>query len=226
MCTRKGIIKKTPLEAYSRPRTNGINAITIREGDVLLDAILTNGKSQIMLATKAGKVCRFPEEKVRPMGRTASGVIGVDLEDENMPDNEVIGMIAIDRPELSVLVVSEKGFGKRSDIEEYRITNRGGKGVKTINITEKTGKLVAIQAVNDNDDLMIITKNGITIRIHVSELRVMGRNTQGVRLINISEGDEIAAVAKVEKEDDENEISAQGSIDIESFDSSSDTIDE
>jgi DNA gyrase subunit A len=203
MCTRQGIIKKTPLEAYSRPRANGINAITIREGDVLLDAILTDGKSQIMLATKGGKVCRFPEDKVRPMGRTASGVIGVDLEDEDMPENEVIGMIAIDRPELSVLVVSEKGYGKRSDIEEYRITNRGGKGVKTINITEKTGKLVAIQAVTDNDGLMIMTKNGITIRIHVSELRVMGRNTQGVRLINISEGDEIAAVTKVEKEDDE-----------------------
>ncbi len=209
MCTRQGIIKKTPLEAYSRPRANGINAITIREGDVLLDAILTDGKSQIMLATKGGKVCRFPEDKVRPMGRTASGVIGVDLEDEDVPDNEVIGMIAIDRPELSVLVVSEKGYGKRSDIEEYRITNRGGKGVKTINITEKTGKLVAIQAVTDNDDLMIMTKNGITIRIHVSELRVMGRNTQGVRLINISEGDEIAAIAKVEKEDEENEISPE-----------------
>lgn len=209
MCTRQGIIKKTPLEAYSRPRANGINAITIREGDVLLDAILTDGKSQIMLATKGGKVCRFPEDKVRPMGRTASGVIGVDLEDEDVPDNEVIGMIAIDRPDLSVLVVSEKGYGKRSDIEEYRITNRGGKGVKTINITEKTGKLVAIQAVTDNDDLMIMTKNGITIRIHVSELRVMGRNTQGVRLINISEGDEIAAIAKVEKEDEENEISPE-----------------
>ncbi|MCX8081643.1 MAG: DNA gyrase subunit A, partial [Bacteroidia bacterium] len=206
MCTRKGIIKKTTLEAYSRPRANGINAITIREGDMLLDALLTDGKSQIMIATKGGKVCRFPEDKVRPMGRTASGVIGVDLEDEDTPDNEVIGMIAIDKPELSVLVVSEKGYGKRSDIEEYRITNRGGKGVKTINITEKTGKLVAIQAVTDDDDLMIMTKNGITIRIHVNELRVMGRNTQGVRLINIAEGDEIAAVTKVEKEDeDENE---------------------
>jgi len=205
MCTRQGIIKKTSLEAYSRPRANGINAITIREGDMLLDAVLTDGKSQIMIATKAGKVCRFPEEKVRPMGRTATGVIGVDLEDDTLNDNEVIGMIALDRPELSVLVVSEKGYGKRSDIDEYRITNRGGKGVKTINITEKTGKLVAIQAVTDNDDLMIMTKNGISIRIHVQDLRIMGRNTQGVRLINISEGDEIAAVTKVEKENDEQE---------------------
>jgi DNA gyrase subunit A len=202
LCSRDGIIKKTALEAYSRPRANGINAITIREGDVLLEAALTSGKSEIMLATKLGKVCRFPEEKVRPMGRNASGVIGIDLDDEEGKNNEVIGMICIDNPQANVLVVSEKGYGKRSDIDEYRITNRGGKGVKTINITDKTGSLVGIKTVTDADDLMIITKNGITIRLNVSSLRVMGRATQGVRLINISESDEIAAVTKVDHEDD------------------------
>jgi DNA gyrase subunit A len=205
LCTKDGIIKKTSLEAYSRPRANGINAITIREGDVLLEAALTNGKNEIMLATKLGKVCRFPEEKVRPMGRNASGVIGIDLNDEEGGNNEVIGMICIDDMKSNVLVVSEKGYGKRSDIEEYRITNRGGKGVKTINITEKTGNLVGIKSVTDANDLMIITKNGITIRLNVSSLRVMGRATQGVRLINISESDEIAAVTKVDHEDDEAE---------------------
>ncbi len=206
LCTRDGIIKKTSVEAYSRPRTNGINAITIREGDVLLEAALTNGKNEIMLATKLGKVCRFPEEKVRPMGRNASGVIGIDLNDEEGGGNEVIGMICIDDMNANVLVVSEKGYGKRSDIEEYRITNRGGKGVKTINITEKTGNLVGIKSVTDANDLMIITKNGITIRLNVSALRVMGRATQGVRLINISESDEIAAVTKVDHEEDEEAI--------------------
>jgi DNA gyrase subunit A len=206
LCTKDGIIKKTSVEAYSRPRTNGINAITIREGDVLLEAALTNGKNEIMLATKMGKVCRFPEEKVRPMGRNASGVIGIDLNDEEGGNNEVIGMICIDDMQANVLVVSEKGYGKRSDIEEYRITNRGGKGVKTINITEKTGNLVGIKSVTDANDLMIITKNGITIRLNVSSLRVMGRATQGVRLINISETDEIAAVTKVDHEDDETVI--------------------
>jgi DNA gyrase subunit A len=202
LCTKDGIIKKTSLEAYSRPRTNGINAITIREGDMLLEAALTNGKNEIMLATKLGKVCRFPEEKVRPMGRNASGVIGIDLNDEEGGKNEVIGMICIDDKLANVLVVSEKGYGKRSDIEEYRITNRGGKGVKTINITEKTGNLVGIKAVTDANDLMIITKNGITIRLNVSSLRVMGRATQGVRLINISESDEIAAVTKIDQEEE------------------------
>jgi DNA gyrase subunit A len=209
LCTRDGIIKKTSLEAYSRPRANGINAITIREGDVLLEAALTNGTSEIMLATKLGKVCRFNEEKVRPMGRNASGVIGIDLNDEEGGKNEVIGMICIDNPQTNVLVVSEKGYGKRSDIEEYRVTNRGGKGVKTINITDKTGNLVGIKSVTDADDLMIITKNGITIRLNVSSLRVMGRATQGVRLINISESDEIAAVTKVDHEEevaDENSV--------------------
>jgi DNA gyrase subunit A len=203
LCTKDGIIKKTTVEAYSRPRANGISAITIREGDVLLEAALTDGKNEIMLATKLGKVCRFPEEKVRPMGRNASGVIGIDLNDEEGDKNEVIGMICIDNPKTNVLVVSEKGYGKRSDIEEYRITNRGGKGVKTINITDKTGNLVGIKSVTDDNDLMIITKNGITIRLNVSDLRVMWRDTQGVRLINIGESDEIAAVTKVDHEEEE-----------------------
>ena len=203
LCTKEGIIKKTTVEAYSRPRSNGISAITIREGDVLLEAALTDGKNEIMLATKLGKVCRFPEEKVRPMGRNASGVIGIDLNDEEGDKNEVIGMICIDNPQTNVLVVSEKGYGKRSDIDEYRITNRGGKGVKTINITDKTGNLVGIKSVTDENDLMIITKNGITIRLNVVDLRVMGRATQGVRLINIADTDEIAAVTKVDHEEDE-----------------------
>ncbi|MBK7310147.1 MAG: DNA gyrase subunit A [Sphingobacteriaceae bacterium] len=205
LCTKNGIIKKTTLEAYSRPRANGINAITIREGDVLLEAALTNGKNEIMIATKMGKVCRFNEEKVRPMGRNASGVIGVDLADEG-GTNEVIGMICIDNPSMNVLVVSEKGYGKRSDVDEYRITNRGGKGVKTINITDKTGSLVAIKSVTDENDLMIITRNGITIRIKVADLRVMGRATQGVRLINVSETDDIAAVTKVDRDDEEESV--------------------
>lgn len=208
LCTKDGIIKKTSVEAYSRPRANGINAITIREGDVLLEAALTNGNNEIMIATKLGKVCRFPEAKVRPMGRNASGVIGIDLNDEEGGNNEVIGMICIDDMQANVLVVSEKGYGKRSDIEEYRITNRGGKGVKTINITEKTGNLVGIKSVTDANDLMIITKNGIAIRMNVSDLRVMGRATQGVRLINIQDSDSIAAVTKVDHED-EVEVSAE-----------------
>lgn len=203
LCTKEGIIKKTTLEAYSRPRANGINAITIREGDQLLEAALTNGKNEIMIATKFGKVCRFPEEKVRPMGRNASGVIAVDLNDEEGDKNEVIGMICIDDLQSNVLVVSEKGYGKRSEIDEYRITNRGGKGVKTINVTDKTGHLVAIKSVTDANDLMIITKEGITIRLSVAALRLMGRATQGVRLINISEEDEIAAVTKVDHIEDE-----------------------
>lgn len=202
LCTKDGIIKKTSVEAYSRPRSNGISAITIREGDVLLEAALTNGKNEIMLATKLGKVCRFPEAKVRPMGRNASGVIGIDLNDEEGDKNEVIGMICIDDMNANVLVVSEKGYGKRSDIEEYRVTNRGGKGVKTINITDKTGNLIGIKSVTDANDLMIITKNGIAIRMNVSDLRVMGRATQGVRLINIQDSDSIAAVTKVDHEDE------------------------
>jgi DNA gyrase subunit A len=202
LCTKDGIIKKTSVEAYSRPRANGINAITIREGDVLLEAALTNGNNEIMIATKMGKVCRFPEAKVRPMGRNASGVKGIDLNDEG-GTNEVVGMICISDMQANVLVVSEKGYGKRSDIDEYRITNRGGKGVKTINITEKTGNLVGIKSVSDANDLMIITKNGIAIRMAISNLRVMGRATQGVKLINIQDSDSIAAITKVDHEDDE-----------------------
>ncbi|MGB3946574.1 MAG: DNA gyrase subunit A, partial [Bacteroidia bacterium] len=195
MCTKNGIIKKTTLEAYSRPRQNGINAITVRDGDTLLEVLLTNGKNEIMLASKEGKVVRFNEENVRPMGRNASGVRGINLGDEK--GNEVIGMIAIADPTSNVMVVSEKGYGKRSDIEEYRVTQRGGKGVKTINITEKTGNLIAIKDVTDKDGLMIINKSGIIIRLAVSELRVIGRATQGVRLINLKANDEIAAVSKV-----------------------------
>jgi len=202
LCTKDGIIKKTSVEAYSRPRASGINAISIREGDVLLEAALTNGSNEIMLATRLGKVCRFNEAKVRPMGRNASGVIGIDLDDEDGSNNEVVGMICIADKASNVLVVSEKGYGKRSELEEYRVTNRGGKGVKTINVTEKTGQLVAIKSVTDENDLMIITKNGITIRMNVSDLRVMGRATQGVRLINIQDNDDIAAVTKVDHEED------------------------
>ncbi len=200
MCTKKGVIKKTKLEAYSRPRTNGINAITVREGDTLLEAKLTNGSNQIMMALHSGKAIRFEEAKVRPMGRTAAGVRGIRLANDK---DEVIGMIAVDSEEANVLVVSEKGYGKRSAVADYRITNRGGKGVKTINVTDKTGGLIAIKNVTDDDDLMIITKKGITIRMHVDSLRVMGRATQGVKLINLKGNDEIAAVAKVYRDRDE-----------------------
>lgn len=199
MVTKKGITKKTSLEQYSRPRANGINAITVKDGDELLEAKLTDGKSQIMIAVKSGKAIRFEEVKTRPMGRSASGVRGISLADEQ---DEVIGMVSLANEDENVLVVSEKGYGKRSKLEDYRITNRGGKGVKTINITEKTGKLVAIKNVTDTDDLMIINKSGITIRLAVADLRVMGRATQGVKLINIKENDEIAAVAKVVHEEE------------------------
>jgi DNA gyrase subunit A len=196
MCTKNGIIKKTTLESYSRPRQNGINAITVRDGDTLLEVLLTNGTNEIMLASKAGKVVRFNESAVRPMGRNASGVRGINLGGEK--GNEVVGMIAM--PDLSsdVMVVSEKGYGKRSAIDEYRVTNRGGKGVKTINITDKTGNLIALKDVTDKNDLMIINKSGIIIRLSVGDLRVIGRATQGVRLINLKETDEIAAVTKVD----------------------------
>ncbi len=202
MCTKQGIIKKTKLEAYARPRTNGIHAISIREGDELLEAKLTNGSNEIMLALKSGKSIRFNEAKVRFMGRTASGVRGVTLANEQ---DEVVGMIAVENEEANVLVVSSNGYGKRSEVSEYRITNRGGKGVKTINVTEKTGSLIAIKDVSDDDDLMIITRKGITIRMHIDALRVMGRATQGVRLISLRGDDEIAAVAKVyrDREDDD-----------------------
>ncbi len=200
MVTKKGQTKKTSLEQYSRPRTNGINAITIREGDELLEAKLTNGNSQIMIAAKSGKSIRFEESKTRPMGRNASGVRGIRLRDDK---DEVIGMVSIQDDDIDILVVSEKGYGKRSKLEDYRITNRGGKGVKTINITQKTGQLVAIKNVSDDDDLMIINKSGITIRMAVSDLRVMGRATQGVKLINIKDNDSIAAVAKVMHDDED-----------------------
>ncbi len=195
LATKKGVIKKTSLEAYSRPRQNGINAITIREGDTLLEARLTDGNNEVILAKKSGRAIRFNEEKVRSMGRNAAGVRGVTLADNK---DEVIGMICLESNEYSVLVVSEKGYGKRSDVDDYRITNRGGKGVKTLNITEKTGSLIAIKHVTDKDDLMIINKSGIAIRMAVEDMRVMGRATQGVRLIKLNEGDEIAAVAKIE----------------------------
>jgi len=196
LCTKKGTIKKTSLEAYSRPRASGINAISINEGDQLLEAKLTNGKNEIILATKSGRAIRFNESTVRPMGRNAAGVRGVSLESAT---NEVIGMVCIQNPQETILVVSEKGYGKRSDLEDYRVTNRGGKGVKTINITDKTGDLIAIKSVNENDHLMIINKSGITIRMEISELRVMGRATQGVRLIRLDDSDGIASVAKIEE---------------------------
>jgi DNA gyrase subunit A len=202
LCSEKGVIKKTSLEAYSRPRVNGINAITIREDDHLLEAKLTNGISEIMLALNSGKAVRFNEKTVRPMGRNASGVKGITLANEK---DFVVGMISVDSPEYDILVVSENGYGKRSSIDEYRITNRGGKGVRTINITEKTGGLIAIKNVTDSDDLMIINKSGIAIRMHVDVLRVMGRATQGVRLINLKGDDSIAAVTQVPREDDEEE---------------------
>ena len=211
MCTKQGVIKKTTLEAYSRPRTNGINAITIRENDILLEAKLTSGNDEIMMALKSGRAIRFNESKVRPMGRNASGVRGVTLAND---DDEVIGMVTVDKPmEQTVLVVSEKGYGKRSflndpedGVENYRITNRGGKGVKTLSITEKTGNLIAIKLVTDENDLMIINRSGIMIRIAVADLRVMGRATQGVRLINLKSTDSIAAVAKVDVEEEVEEI--------------------
>ena len=200
MATKKGQVKKTSLEQYSRPRANGINAITIRDEDELLEAKLTNGNSQILLAVKSGKAIRFEESKTRPMGRGASGVRGITLAG---PKDEVVGMVAVNDMDTNILVVSENGFGKRSDLEDYRITNRGGKGVKTISITDKTGSLVTLKNVTDQDDLMIINKSGIAIRMAVSDLRVMGRATQGVKLINLKDDDSIAAVAKVMKDDDE-----------------------
>ena len=203
MCTKKGKIKKTTLEAYSRPRTNGINAITIREDDQLLEAKMTNGSSQIMLAVKSGKAIRFEEEKVRSMGRTAAGVRGIRLKDDK---DEVIGMICINDLESSVLVVAENGYGKRSAVDAYRITNRGGKGVKTINVTEKTGNLIALKNVTDEEDLMVINKSGVTIRIRVDALREMGRATQGVKIIRLKDDDSIASVAKVSRFEAEEEV--------------------
>ena len=200
MATKMGQVKKTSLEQYSRPRSNGINAITIKDDDELLEAKLTNGNSQIMLAVKSGKAIRFEESKTRPMGRNASGVRGIRLKDNK---DEVVGMISVNDMDANILVVSENGFGKRSSLEDYRLTNRGGKGVKTISITEKTGKLVTLKSVSDNDDLMIINKSGIAIRMQVEDLRVMGRATQGVKVISLKDGDSIAAVAKVMKDDED-----------------------
>jgi DNA gyrase subunit A len=206
MCTKKGIIKKTLLEAYSRPRQNGVNAITIKDGDQLLEAKLTDGKSDILIATKEGKAIRFNEQKVRSIGRTGAGVRGIAL---SKKDDEVIGMVWLEESDNEILVVSEKGFGKRSNIDSYRITNRGGKGVKSLNITDKTGKMIAVKGVNDELDLMIINRSGITIRLAVADLRVTGRATQGVKLINLRNDDSIAAVTQVAKEEEivvENEI--------------------
>ena len=211
MATKMGQVKKTSLEQYSRPRSNGINAITIKDDDELLEAKLTNGNSQIMLAVKSGKAIRFEEGKTRPMGRNASGVRGIRMKDKK---DEVVGMISVNDMDANILVVSENGYGKRSSLEDYRLTNRGGKGVKTISITEKTGKLVTLKSVSDSDDLMIINKSGIAIRMQVEDLRVMGRATQGVKVISLKDGDSIAAVAKVMKDDDDiediNEIEYTG----------------
>ncbi len=209
MCTKKGVIKKTSLDAYSRPRTNGINAIGIREGDELLEAKLTNGENEILLAIKSGRAIRFNESNVRPMGRTASGVRGISMTDSD----EVVGMVTVEDFSKTVLVVSENGYGKRTYLNDpetdepiYRVTNRGGKGVKTLNITDKTGNLIAIKDVTDDDDLMIINKSGITIRMHVADIRSQGRATQGVKLINLKGSDQIAAVAKVERDEDEENL--------------------
>ena len=223
MCTKKGVIKKTSLDAYSRPRTNGINAIGIREGDELLEAKLTNGENEILLAIKSGRAIRFNESTVRPMGRTASGVRGISMTDSD----EVVGMVTVEDFSKTVLVVSENGYGKRTYLNDpetdepiYRVTNRGGKGVKTLNITDKTGNLIAIKDVTDEDDLMIINKSGITIRMHVADIRSQGRATQGVKLINLKGSDQIAAVAKVERDEDEENM-----IDSESNEESGNIID-
>jgi len=200
LCTKRGIIKKTPLEAYSRPRQNGVIAVTVKEGDQLIEACLTDGKSHILIAARNGKAIRFPEHLVRPIGRTGSGVRAISIS----PDDEVVGMVCVEEnASKDILVVSENGYGKRSKLDDYRITNRGGKGVKTINITPKTGKLISIKAVDENNDLMIINRSGLTIRLKISELRVMGRNAQGVRLINLKKNDCIAAIANVESSENE-----------------------
>jgi len=220
MCTKHGIIKKTPLEAYSRPRVNGINAITIREGDTLLEAKLTNGEQDIMMAVRSGKAIRFPEDKVRSMGRNASGVRAITVDSEN---DEVVGMVVVKEGDgFDVMVVSEQGYGKRSALVDYRITNRGGKGVKTITVTDKTGELVSLKAVTDDDDLMIITKKGTMIRMGVDTLRVMGRATQGVRLISLRKGDEIASIAKVPASDEEEEL--EGVEGVEAVEGSQDNV--
>jgi DNA gyrase subunit A len=232
MCTKKGVVKKTKLEAYSRPRTNGINAITVRDGDTLLEAILVSETDQIMVASKMGRVVRFEQTimrdgqqvvKFRSMGRNASGVRAIRLAGEN---DEVVGMLAIPRENRpQILVVSEKGYGKRSAVDDengeaiYRVTSRGGKGVKSMNVTDKTGLVVAIKAVTDNDDILIITTAGILIRMRITDLRVMGRATQGVRLINLQEDDDIAAIAIVETDPEEEHAEVDGSVDTSMADS-------
>jgi DNA gyrase subunit A len=224
LASKKGVIKKTSLEAYSRPRQNGIIAINIREGDSLLEARQTNGTNEVIMALKSGRAIRFNESKVRPMGRNASGVRGITLAHKK---DEVIGMICLESEEYNVLVVSENGYGKRSNLDDYRVTNRGGKGVKTINVTNKTGNLIAIKNVTDNDDLMIINRSGLAIRLSVSELRVMGRATQGVRLINLREGDTIAAVAKVAiEEEHEEEIDENGLEMLDGVEETTETLDQ
>ena len=209
MCTQDGTIKKTKLEAYSRPRANGVNAIVIREGDQLIDAKLTSGDAEVLIAARDGKAIRFNENTVRAIGRVGAGVRGISIEESDA----VVGMICIEPDsKQDVLVLSENGYGKRTDLEEYRITNRGGKGVKTINVTEKTGKLISIQAVTDDNDLMIINRSGLTIRTAVEQIRVAGRATQGVRIINLREGDAIASVMAVPKSEEAEETvpSAEG----------------
>ena len=212
LATKKGIIKKTTLEAYSRPRQNGVNAITIKDGDQLLEARLTDGKSEILLAVRSGKAIRFNEEIVRPIGRTASGVRGIRLGSET---DEVIGMVCVNDENENILVISENGYGKRSKIDDYRITNRGGKGVKTINITPKTGSLIAIKSVSDDNDLMIITENGLTIRLAVNTISILGRATQGVRVINLKDEDKIASVARVSVEEEEPNLEDNEEVDNE-----------
>jgi len=202
MCTKSGIVKKTLLEAYSRPRQNGVNAITIREGDQLIEAKLTNGNNEVIIAAKNGKAIRFNEDTVRPIGRTGTGVKAITIEG----DDEVVGMVCVEKgTKEDILVVSENGYGKRTDLDDYRITNRGGKGVKTLQITEKTGKLVAIKSVSDDNDLMIINRSGVTIRIPVSDIRVAGRATQGVKVINLRNNDAIASVVPVPKSEEADE---------------------
>jgi len=218
MCTEQGTIKKTTLEAYSRPRANGVNAINVREGDMLVEARLTNGACEMIIASLQGKAIRFNESTVRPMGRTATGVRAIRLDE----GDKVIGMIAIEDPKVTnVLVVAENGLGKRSEVEDYRITNRGGKGVMAMNITDKTGKLVAIKEVDDTTDIMIMTKKGITIRMSMKDLRILGRVTQGVRLINIDNDDAIASVAKIDDVVEDEQI-LDGETDINTVDLTTD----
>ena len=223
MATKKGQVKKTPLRDYSRPRVNGIIAITIYDGDELLEAKLTDGKSQIILAGKSGYAVRFEESTVREMGRTAMGVRGIKLQDDT---DEVVGMVVVPDEENNLLVVSEQGYGKQTVISEYRLTNRGGKGVKTLNVSDKTGKLIAIKQVEGEEDLMIITRKGITIRLRVGDINVLGRNTQGVKLIRLKREDEIASVAKVLESDDEDNEGEESDASNEQTSQEQDTTDD